>query len=308
MPRDSFHSKVIHSNQKSWAVLALLALPKAGSTTMRKRVIPRMMHNYTNARGKARLGEENDFAPCVEQRTKISSIARGQRVFAGLVARDPIERFVSGATEVLKSKCSSWLEWRKQHGHKDGSATNGVVTRAMVPGAPKRPNFKLMKECALVDASGGNMRRWNTTEAIEAMVPLVLQDQRDGYGEKHTIAQAVQLLLAPVDRIDAIVRIGTPQLRTDAVQAAHTAAGERLAPQLRNDWAALLRGAGLRDVFFRDSNSRGRLGVSSPSQQLLRRKFTSQDWATYCALYEIDYACLGFERPPECVRSMVRST
>lgn len=288
MPRESLDPRVIDSKQKLWTALALLALPKAGSTTMRRKVIARLTaNNYTNARGRS-SGEENDFMPCEEQRAKISASARGGRVFAGLVARDPLERFVSGAIEVLKSRCSSWLIWRKQHGRKDGKATNGVVTRAMVPGEPH--HFKAMKECALVDASGGKMRRWNTTEAIEVMVPLVLQDQRDGYGEKHSIAQAVQLFLAPIDRVDAIVRIGVPKQHTDGVH------GKRL-----NDWTKLLRGAGLRNVDFEDSNSRESLGgVSSPSLQLLRRKFSRQDWATYCAMYEIDYACLGFERPTEC--------
>ena len=103
------------SERPPWDALLLTAAPKAGSTLLRKKIVPELAPKYRNVYGK-RAGEENDAQTCEEQQQAYAAAALPSNVsFSALVVREPLSRFVAGIAEVMRSHCADWLRWREEN-------------------------------------------------------------------------------------------------------------------------------------------------------------------------------------------------
>eukprot|EP00966_Prymnesium_polylepis_P134741 3114152-Prymnesium_polylepis.1 len=194
-----------------WDALLLTAAPKAGSTLLRRKIVPALAPDYRNVYGR-QTGEENDAQTCAEQRAALVAAARPSNAsFFGLVVREPLSRFIAGMAEVMRSHCGDWLRWREKHGRSDPAGFH-----LLTPGRPCRvkslegeflewyesarawPLLKrlFMKVCA----------RPSRTATGHPHRPSHNLDLAHGYRNKHIDPQAIYALNTPAP-LDAVLHL-----------------------------------------------------------------------------------------------------
>ena len=300
-----------------WSVLAIAAQPKAGSSSLRV-LVSALAPAYRNAQNKSG-GEENDAVHCNTLKAETDAMAAAEvtrkmggfrvmktngRVLSAMLLREPTARFLSGAAEVFARHCSGWLQFRRDErryakgvrrsssaGYNLPPSVGPVVTHAGVQQRIlARVKFKKNRECAVVGGAAGlNVLAWNESLALDELLRTLVADLAVGYRDKHVTQQTYAVLAQP--HPGALISIDSQSEWSDFFLASAGLRHRNLTVQ------QLLSGGGMH------THSRVSSRIASATQGielLLERAFDKRTWQLYCALYTVDYVCLGFELPRRC--------